>query len=49
MMNEIKKDLKSKNINAMLLNTEKEVPAYMFYLKNGFLDFEYLRILGAEF
>jgi aminoglycoside 6'-N-acetyltransferase I len=49
MMNEIKKDLKSKNINAMLLNTEKEVPAYMFYLKNGFLDFEDLRILGAEF
>lgn len=48
-LEEMKKDLSEKNIHAMLLNTEKGVPAYRFYLKNGFSDLEDLRTLGAEF
>ncbi|WP_202622723.1 GNAT family N-acetyltransferase [Candidatus Enterococcus huntleyi] len=35
-INEIIKDLEKKNLNAIILNTEKNYPSTDFYLKNGF-------------
>ena len=38
-------DIKSRGMNAIILNTSQDVPAYDFYLKNGFTADEELRIL----
>ena len=38
-------DIKKKGLNAIILNTSKNVPAYDFYLKNGFQVDEGLRIM----
>lgn len=49
LLNSIKNDLAQKNIHAMMLNTEKDYPSYQFYIKNGFLCFQDIRVLGCEF
>lgn len=33
-------ELKSKNIDSIILNTIRDFPAYRFYLKNGFVEIE---------
>lgn len=43
-INEIYKDLENKGMNAIILNTGKDTPAYEFYKKNGFVEDESLRI-----
>lgn len=48
-LNEIKKDLIMKNIRAIMLLTEKQYPAFNFYIKNGFSNFEDMRFLGIGF
>lgn len=42
----IEKDLNEKNINAMILNTEKGYPSEAFYQKNGFDKLEELIVLA---
>ena len=44
-LDEIRKDLRAKGINAIMLLTEKQYPAYTFYMKNGFKDCETMRLL----
>lgn len=41
----VEKDIKKNGLNAIILNTSKDVPAYDFYLKNGFTSDDELRIL----
>lgn len=42
----IEADIKSKGMNAIILNTEKGFPSEMFYLKNGFKSLDELIILA---
>lgn len=49
LMDEIKKDLIKDNIHAIILSTERNVPAYKFYIKNGFRCLDDLCFLGTEF
>ncbi|MGM0123787.1 hypothetical protein IGI37_001161 [Enterococcus sp. AZ194] len=44
-IDEIIKDLKKKNLNAIILNTDKNYPSKDFYIKNGFTVHEDLIIL----
>jgi len=48
-LEKIQEDLLEKKINAMLLNTERQVPAFKFYVKNGFACMDELVSLGKEF
>ena len=41
----VEADIKKRGLNAIILNTSKDVPAYDFYLKNGFKTEDDLRIL----
>ncbi len=43
---EIEIDIRKYGLNGIILNTEKDLPSYRFYKKNGFKDFEDLVIMG---
>lgn len=44
----IEEEIKRQGMNAILLNTEREFPSEMFYLKNGFEAFDELVILSKS-
>ncbi len=48
LMTAIRDDLRQRGIPAILLNTERTAPAYRFYRKLGFEEFEGLVILAAD-
>lgn len=43
---EIEADLKKQGIDGIILNTDKDYPSKMFYVKNGFTVFDELVVLG---
>ena len=48
LLGEIKLQIKSKDMNAIILTTQKAYPAYNFYLKNGFKEFDGMAFLAAS-
>lgn len=42
----IETDIKSRGMNAIILNTEKGFPSEKFYLKNGFNSLDELIVLA---
>ncbi len=44
----IESSIKSEGLNAIILNTHKNHPAYHFYIKNHFFPFNHLAILTKE-
>lgn len=42
----IEEDIKQSGLNGIILNTEKTMPSYDFYVKNGFKELDGLIVLG---
>ena len=49
MLNDLKERLKEKNIHSILLHTNAIIPAYSFYLNNGFEPYENSTIMAINF
>jgi len=48
LLKRIKEDIKDKNMNAIILATEKTFPSYDFYIKNGFTEADGAVFLGIS-
>lgn len=48
LIDQIKAEIKAKNMNAIILTTQKAFPAYRFYVKNGFKEIEGEVFLGIS-
>jgi len=48
LLKRIKEDIKDKNMNAIILATEKTFPSYDFYIKNGFTEADGTVFLGIS-
>ena len=48
LLEQIKESIKDKNMNAIILTTEKTFPSYAFYIKNGFKEIGGTVFLGTS-